>query len=125
MLPPPIRRAPAKSRLDLAQWLVDPANPLTARVQVNRAWAQFFGRGIVASEEDFGTQSEPPTHPELLDWLAVELQSHGWSLKRLHRRIVESATYRQVVELPQRSGRPRPAQSAPGPRTAAATVGRA
>ncbi|HEX5102180.1 MAG TPA: PSD1 and planctomycete cytochrome C domain-containing protein [Pirellulaceae bacterium] len=85
----------AESRLDLAKWLVDPANPLTPRVQVNRAWAQFFGRGMVASEEDLGTQSEPPTHPELLDWLAVELRDRGWSLKRIHRRIAESATYRQ------------------------------
>jgi hypothetical protein len=84
------------SRLDLARWLVDPANPLTARVQVNRAWAQFFGRGIVASEEDFGTQAEPPTHPALLDWLAIELRDRGWSLKRIHRRIASSATYQQV-----------------------------
>jgi Protein of unknown function (DUF1553)/Protein of unknown function (DUF1549)/Planctomycete cytochrome C len=82
------------NRLGLAQWLVDPANPLTPRVQVNRAWAQFFGRGIVASEEDFGTQCEPPTHPELLDWLASEFR-RDWSNKRIHRRIVESATYRQ------------------------------
>jgi hypothetical protein len=84
-----------QTRLDLARWLVDQANPLTARVQVNRTWAQFFGRGIVASEEDFGTQAEPPTHPELLDWLAVELRDRGWSLKRIHRRIVSSATYQQ------------------------------
>jgi hypothetical protein len=95
LLPPP-STGQAKNRLDLARWLVDPANPLTARVQANRAWAQFFGRGIVASEEDLGTQSDPPTHPELLDWLAIELQSHDWSLKRLHRRIAESATYRQA-----------------------------
>jgi hypothetical protein len=65
-------------------------------VQANRAWAQLFGRGIVASEEDFGTQCEPPTHPELLDWLAVELSGRGWSLKRIHRSIVQSATYRQA-----------------------------
>src|SRR5205823_3117331 len=83
------------TRLGLAKWLVDPANPLTPRVQVNRAWAQIFGRGIVASEEDFGTQAETPTHPELLDWLAVELRDRGWSLKQVHRRIAESATYRQ------------------------------
>jgi hypothetical protein len=94
VLPPLATDAP-KNRIALAQWLVDAANPLTARVQVNRAWAQFFGRGIVASEEDFGTQAEPPTHPELLDWLAVELRDHNWSAKRVHRRIVESATYRQ------------------------------
>jgi len=93
---PPLDPAAPNNRLGLARWLVSPANPLTARVQVNRAWAQFFGRGIVASEEDFGTQAEPPTHPALLDWLAVELSSHGWSLKRIHRRIAESATYRQA-----------------------------
>jgi hypothetical protein len=87
------------SRLGLAQWLVDPANPLTARVQANRVWGQHFGRGIVASEEDLGTQCEPPTHPELLDWLAVELQGGGWSLKRLERRIVQSATYQQSSKL--------------------------
>jgi hypothetical protein len=84
------------SRLGLARWLVDPANPLTSRVQVNRAWSQIFGRGIVASEEDLGTQSEPPTHPEVLDWLARKLQTRGWSMKNLHRRIVESATYGQL-----------------------------
>src|SRR5206468_1231211 len=82
------------TRLDMARWLVDRDNPLTPRVQVNRAWAQFFGRGIVASEEDFGSQAEPPTHQELLDWLAVELRDREWSLKRIHRRIAESATYR-------------------------------
>lgn len=88
-----------KNRLGLAQWLVDPANPLTPRVQVNRAWAQFFGRGIVASEEDLGTQAEPPTHPELLDWLASKLRDGGWSLKSIHRRIAESATYRQASQF--------------------------
>ncbi len=87
------------NRLGLARWLVDPANPLTARVQVNRAWAQFFGRGIVASEEDFGTQCEPPTHPELLDWLAVDFVNRDWSLKHVHRRIVQSATYQQASKF--------------------------
>jgi hypothetical protein len=85
----------AKNRLGLAEWLVDASNPLTPRVQVNRAWAQIFGRGIVASEEDFGTQAEPPTHPQLLDWLAIELRDRGWSIKAVHRRIVESSTYQQ------------------------------
>ncbi|MDX1946484.1 MAG: PSD1 and planctomycete cytochrome C domain-containing protein [Pirellulaceae bacterium] len=83
------------NRLALARWLTAPTNPLTARVQVNRAWGQFFGRGIVASEEDLGTQCEPPTHPELLDWLAVEFQIRGWSQKHIYRRIAESAAYRQ------------------------------
>ena len=94
ILPPLADDAP-QNRLGLARWLVDPANPLTPRVQVNRAWSQFFGRGIVASEEDFGTQAEPPTHPQLLDWLAAEFRDRGWSAKRIHRRIVESATYQQ------------------------------
>ena len=92
---PPLASGLPKNRLGLAAWLVDPANPLTPRVQVNRAWAQFFGSAIVASEEDLGTQADPPTHPELLDWLALEFRDHDWSLKRVHRRIVESATYQQ------------------------------
>jgi hypothetical protein len=87
------------SRLDLARWLVDPAHPLTARVTVNRQWAAFFGRGIVKTTEDFGYQGSPPTHPELLDWLAVELVRQGWSLKKLHRLIVTSATYRQSARV--------------------------
>ncbi|MEX2176222.1 MAG: DUF1553 domain-containing protein [Pirellulaceae bacterium] len=96
---PPMASDSPQNRLGLARWLVDPANPLTARVQVNRAWAQFFGRGIVASEEDFGTQSEPATHPDLLDWLAVELAGRGWSRKLVHRRIVQSATYQQASDV--------------------------
>jgi hypothetical protein len=82
-------------RLTFARWLVAPENPLTARVTVNRQWAAFFGRGIVRTVEDFGYQGDPPTHPELLDWLAVEFVRRGWSLKQLHRLLVTSATYRQ------------------------------
>jgi hypothetical protein len=87
-------RAP-KDRLTFARWLVSRENPLTARVTVNRHWAAIFGRGIVRTTEDFGFQGELPSHPELLDWLAVEFMDSGWSVKKLHRLIVTSATYRQ------------------------------
>jgi hypothetical protein len=88
-----------QDRLGLAQWLVDRDNPLTARVIVNRWWAEIFGRGIVATLEDFGTQGEPPTHRELLDWLACELMDSGWSMKHVHRLIVTSNMYRQSPKL--------------------------
>jgi hypothetical protein len=83
------------NRLGLARWLVSADNPLVARVVVNRWWAEFFGDGLVTTLEDFGTQGERPTHPELLDWLAVEFTENGWSRKHIHRLIVMSATYRQ------------------------------
>jgi hypothetical protein len=85
-----------QNRLGLARWLLDPKNPLTARVFVNRMWAQIFGRGIVKTVGDFGMQGELPTHPELLDWLAVDFQSHGWNIKRLVKQMVMSATYQQA-----------------------------
>lgn len=83
------------NRLHLAQWIVHPDNPLTARVIVNRVWQVYFGRGIVETENDFGSLGSPPSHPELLDWLAIEFQKQKWSLKELHRLIVTSHTYRQ------------------------------
>ncbi len=92
---PPMPEKDRHTRLDFARWLVDPKNPLTPRVTVNRLWQRYFGRGIVSTENDFGTQGSPPTHPELLDWLASELIARDWSLKAMHRLIVSSATYRQ------------------------------
>lgn len=83
------------SRVDLAKWIVDPANPLTPRVTVNRIWMRYFGRGLVETEEDFGTQGSVPTHPDLLDYLSRRFVEEGWSLKNLHRLIVTSETYRR------------------------------
>jgi hypothetical protein len=91
---PPLRGASNPTRLDLAKWVVSPDNPLTPRVTVNWVWSKYFGRGLVPTPEDFGTQGEKPSHPDLLDWLADEFRS-GHSLKKLHRQIVTSATYRQ------------------------------
>ncbi len=95
VLPALHARSAQGDRLDLARWLVDPANPLTARVTVNQFWAHLFGRGLVASVDNFGVGGDPPTHPELLDWLASEFMARGWSRKELLRLIVSSSTYRQ------------------------------
>ena len=92
---PPLPPGAKNDRLAFARWLVSRSHPLTARVVVNRQWAAFFGRGLVRTVEDFGYQGELPSHPELLDWLAVEFMESGWSLKKLHRLIVTSETYRQ------------------------------
>ncbi|WP_165698728.1 PSD1 and planctomycete cytochrome C domain-containing protein [Bremerella volcania] len=87
-----------RDRLALAKWLVESDNPLTSRVIVNRYWQLFFGQGLVTTPEDFGTQGKRPSHPDLLDWLAVEFQASGWDVKAIHRLIVTSATYRQSAQ---------------------------
>jgi hypothetical protein len=92
---PPLSGTGKRTRLDLARWIVDPANPLTARVLTNWLWHYYFDRGLVATLEDFGTRGEKPSHPELLDFLASEFVRRQWSLKAMHRLIVTSATYRQ------------------------------
>ena len=87
---------PSMNRLEMAQWLVSHENPLTARVIVNRIWEQIFGIGLVPTLEDFGTMSDPPSHPELLDYLAIQfMEEHQWSIKSLLREILSSSTYRQ------------------------------
>jgi len=99
-LPPLKKKESAYSRMDLAQWLTDPRHPLTARVAVNRFWQQFFGVGLVKTAEDFGAQGEWPSHPELLDALAVRFRESGWNVKTLVRQIVLSSTYRQSSDAP-------------------------
>ena len=99
VLPPMRWRGERPDRLDLARWIVHPSNPLTGRVEVNRIWEKLFGRGLVATSDDFGTRGEKPSHPELLDWLTLELVNLGWSRKDLIETIVLSSTYQQSSQV--------------------------
>ncbi len=121
VLPPLPAGAPA-NRLGLAQWITMREHPLTARVEVNRLWQIFFGTGLVATPADFGAQGQYPSHPDLLDWLAVDFRDHNWDVKRMIKKIVTSATYRQDSSAPGSAGRvaprPRPAKPPPRPRPA-------
>ena len=99
ILPQPDRDVKTGNRLELARWLTSPKNPLLARVTVNRWWSEIFGTGLVSTPEDFGTQSESPSHPQLLDWLASELIDSGWSMKHVHKLMVMSAAFGQVSRI--------------------------
>lgn len=113
-----IPRGTPNNRLGFARWVVDPANPLTARVTVNRYWQTYFGRGLVRSSSDFGAQGEWPSHPKLLDWLAVEFMEKGWNVKAMQKLIVMSATYRQSSVVTPELGKSDPGNQllARGPR---------
>ena len=92
-----------QNRLGLAMWLFDNKNPLTSRVMTNRIWQMFFGKGLVSTPEDFGNQGNPPSHPELLDWLSLHFMENGWDIKQLVKLIVMSSTYQQSAEITQKS----------------------
>jgi hypothetical protein len=96
---PPLPKDAPRNRLGFARWLIDAQHPLAARVAVNRFWQQFFGTGLVKTAEDFGAQGEPPSHPELLDWLAVTFVADGWDVQKTVKRIVTSAAYRQSAQV--------------------------
>lgn len=97
----PFKKELPRNRLGLARWLFDPDNPLTARVYVNRLWQMHFGKGLVGSSDDFGNQGDLPSHPKLLDWLAVEFRESGWDIKKMHKCMLMSETYRQRSEVQQ------------------------
>ena len=115
---PPMAPDLPRNRLGLARWIVDRSNPLFARVTVNRIWQEFFGAGLLESADDFGAQAPPPSHPELLDWLAVEFRESGWDVKKLIALIVTSTTYRQSAAISQEKLRTDPKNTllARGPR---------
>ena len=96
---PPLPAGLPHNRLALAEWTVSPENPLTARVTVNRMWNELFGAGLVETTEDFGIMGQRPSHPELLDWLAVEFRESGWDMKHMYKLMVMSATYRQSAKV--------------------------
>ena len=98
--PEPPRITEGSGRLELARWIARPDNPLTARVMVNRIWQHHFGEGIVRTPSNFGRRGEPPSHPELLDWLARRFIDSGWSIKAMHRRILLSAAYQRSSQAP-------------------------
>ncbi len=121
---PPFPADAPRNRLGLAQWLTDPRHPLTARVAVNRYWQMIFGRGIVATTENFGVQGAAPTHPELLDWLARDFINSGWDTKALLKKMVLSATYRQDTKIPPGFARQRSRELAAGARAFPTPPGR-